>query len=78
MNRVFINKGSYEFIDISHEVFRRYIFPKNESVRIDNPEKLAISKSGHRIWDGKRSHFIPFGWIHLYWDVKDGCPDYVK
>ena len=74
----FQNASSYEFIDVSSEVYRKYRFPNNEFVRIENPQRLAVSSTGHRVWDGEKSHFIPFGWIHLYWEVKDGQPHFVK
>ena len=52
----FINTGKYEFIDISSEKFREYRFPNNEIVRIENCKKLAVSSSGHRVWDGKKKY----------------------
>lgn len=63
-----------EWKDISNELYRDYIFPKKEIVRIDKPLKLNVSKSGgHRVIsaDGK-SHYIPTGWIHLVWEGIDG------
>jgi len=74
----FINESKYEFDDISSETYREYVFPGNERIRIENPKKLAVSGSGHRVWDGRKSHFIPKGWIHLFWEVGDGMPNYVK
>lgn len=74
----FMNKGSYDFIDISSEQYREYRFPNGEYIKIKTPQKLAVSGSGHRVWDGTKSHFIPLGWIHLYWEVKNGQPHFVK
>jgi hypothetical protein len=63
-----------EFKDLDHEEYRVYKFDNNVMVRIDNPLKLNISKSGgHRIWDARGvSHYVPSGWVHLYWLVKKG------
>ena len=73
------NKGSYDFIDISHEMWREYKFPNDEKVFIRNPTDLAISATGHRVLTSNGvSHFIPFGWIHLSWKSKEGAPHFVK
>jgi hypothetical protein len=74
----FLNESDYEFIDISSEGYREYRFPNGEYVKIDNPQKLSISQHGHRVWDGQKSHYIPIGWIHLYWEAKDGQPHFVR
>jgi len=73
-----------EFVNIGFELFRSYLFPaentsdgrvKQESiVRIDNPKWLYVAPSGsQRIIDKHgRSHYIPYGWTHLWWKVEDG------
>jgi hypothetical protein len=66
---------SLEFNDISDEVRRQYDFHGGESVVLESPLKLNVSESGgHRILtaDGV-SHYIPAGWIHLSWTVKEGA-----
>ena len=78
MENEFINESKYQFEDISSEIYREYRFPNNEIVRIDYPKKLSVSGSGHRVWDGVKSHFIPKGWIHLFWQVNEGKPHFVK
>jgi len=65
-----------EWKNIDHEVYRKYTFWMDAgiiNVRIDNPILLNVSKSGgHRILDAKDvAHYIPSGWIHLYWETKD-------
>jgi len=49
-------------------------------VRIDNPRWLYVAPSGsHRIIDKDgRSHYIPYGWKHLWWKVEEGKPEPVK
>lgn len=76
----FKNATDLEFADISSELWREYHFLGGESVRIDTPLKLNVSESrGHRIFDAQGvSHYIPAGWIHLEWKVKDGAPNFVK
>jgi len=77
-NVSFNNGTSLEFADISSELYREYTFPSG-SVRIDSPLKLNVSKNGHRVFDANgTSHYIPQGWIHLKWEVKDGQPNFVK
>ena len=73
------NGTNHEFVDISSEEFRDYVFPGNEIIRVSDPQFLHVSRSGHRLVDGEgRSHFVPKGWIHLTWKVKDGQPHFVK
>jgi hypothetical protein len=75
----FINKGENEFIDIDSEEMRLYKFPGGDKVVIDRPLKLCVKENGHRVWDIKGvSHYIPTGWIHLSWVVKEGAPNFVK
>lgn len=60
-----------KFQDISTEDFREYEFP-DMTIRIENPQKLNVSKSGgHRVIDGEgESHYIPNGWRHLHWKAE--------
>ncbi len=69
-----------EFNDISGELFRQYEFPSGQIVRIERPLWLYVSKSGgHRLIDAEgRSHYIPSGWGHLWWEVKEGEPYFVR
>lgn len=82
------NGTDLHFTDISTEEYRVYKFvqeaPENNGmpmlqIRIDNPVALNVSKNGHRVWDAKGiSHYIPKGWLHLYWKVKEDAPHFVK
>lgn len=67
----------YQEIDLaSRESERRYEFPGGEVVVIAAPKTLIVSDNGHRIvtCDG-RSHYIPYGWIHLWWENLPGRPN---
>lgn len=74
------NNTTFEFTDISSEIFRSYRFPSGNTVTIQSPTHLSVSSSGgHRILDEEGvSHYIPQGWIHLWWKVKDDQPHFVK
>lgn len=72
------NTGQYEFIDISSEVYREYTFAKGEKIRIEGATDLAVSASGHRLFDGKKSYYVPNGWLALCWEVKSGKPNFIK
>ena len=76
----FNNQSGLKFTDISSEDVREYTFPGGDVVRIVAPLNLHVSESGgHRVFDaGGTSHYIPKGWIHLRWSVKDGQPNFVK
>lgn len=71
------NESKYEFTDISSEKYRVYVFRDTE-VRIDLPQWLAVSENGHRVVDmAERSHYVPLGWVHVYWEVEDDAPHFV-
>lgn len=74
------NSSSLEFTDISSEKYRCYKWADGGQVMINHPTHLNVSKSGgHRILDARGvSHYIPSGWIHLYWEVIEGFPNFVK
>ena len=76
----FNNATDLDFTDISSEQWREYRFLGGETIRIEAPQMLNVSESGgHRIFDGLGvSHYIPAGWIHLSWLVKEGSPNFVK
>lgn len=58
-----------EWSDITSEEWRVYEFPCGYKVRIEKPTNLNVSESGgHRIVDDNGiSHYIPKGWVHIYW-----------
>ena len=64
------------FNDLSDEQYRVYDFGTHQ-IRLKNPMKLNVSENGHRVYtaDGI-SHYIPKGWIHLYWQVKPLAPHF--
>jgi hypothetical protein len=76
----FSNASGLEFVDISSEAWREYLFSSGVSVRIVEPLWLHVSDSGgHRLFDASgRSHYIPSGWAKLTWVAKDGEPHFVK
>ena len=59
--------------NIDHEKYRVYRFPDGNHIQIDNPLLLNVSSSGgHRILDANDiSHYIPSGWIHLFWETTE-------
>lgn len=74
----FRNDTNLKFIDISSEKWREYERPK-ATTRIEKPIALNVSKAGgHRVFDANGvSHYIPSGWFHLSWEVKDDMPHFV-
>ena len=77
--QTFINNSTYEFTDISSELFRTYTFKGGEEVTIPEPLQLSVSKTGHRVFDASgTSHYVPFGWLQIKWKVKEGAPNFVK
>jgi len=75
---MFNNGTDLKFTDISSEKYRVYDFG-DKAVKIENPLQLNVSRNGHRVFDKQNvSHYIPLGWVHLYWEVNDGQPNFVK
>lgn len=76
----FINKSDLAFSDISSEEYRTYQWESGFKITIQQPQKLNVSASGgHRVFDAFGvSHYIPAGWVHLWWAAKDGQPNFVR
>ena len=74
------NESGLEFNEISAEKYRTYEWSNGFKLTITEPTHLNVSNSGgHRILDKSgKSHYIPSGWVHLYWEVFDGQPNFVK
>lgn len=74
------NESKSTFEDISSEEARTYYFPGGDVITIASPIALSVAKSGgHRLLDGYgSSHYIPRGWIHIKWTVKEDAPHFVK
>lgn len=74
------NNTKFEFTNIESEEFRTYVFDSGAEVTINKPSQLSISKSGgHRVLDlDGISHYIPSGWVHLFWKAKEGDYNFVK
>lgn len=75
----FINKSNLEFTDISSEKYRTYVWDNGATVKIKNPLYLNVSNNGHRVFDlDGISHYVPNGWIHMYFKARKGMPNFVK
>jgi hypothetical protein len=74
------NETDLVFIDISSEQYRIYEFlPDFDDVVINSPIALNVGANGHRILDAQGvSHYVANGWKHLYWEVKENQPHFVK
>ena len=75
----FRNESGLAFTDISSEVERVYRFPGGDFVAIEGPLQLHVSESGgHRIFAEDGCHYVPPGWIHLQWTVREDAPHFVR
>ena len=74
------NKSGLEFKEINSEKYRTYQWSNGFELTIIEPTHLNVSNSGgHRILDKSgKSHYIPNGWVHLYWEVFEGQPNFVR
>ena len=74
------NETNLEFTDIKSEIYRIYVFDNGFKIKIISPLFLNVNDSGaHRIFDESgKSHYIPKGWVHLYWVTKEGFANFVK
>jgi hypothetical protein len=73
------NQTELEFMDISSEELRTYVFPENE-VTVIGPHWLAVSASGgHRLLDDRGiCWYIPPKWLAIRWKVREDQPHFVK
>lgn len=62
------------FKDLITEAWRAYHFANGTYVRLDNPVRLNVADNGdHRVLAGDgRLHVIPYGWIRLQIQPKQG------
>lgn len=70
----FTDAGSYDQIDVSDEESRTYVFGVDRAYRIDLPLIVAVKKGkdghSHRVIDSAgQCHYIPKGWIAIYWTL---------
>lgn len=78
-NLDFINQSQREFVDISSESERQYLYPEGFTLQIDHPQYLSVSASGnHYVVDIKgRVYVVAPGWRILSWQTKEGRPHIV-
>ncbi len=76
----FIDSTEYDFLDISSELYRVYIYPDGTEVVIDEPVLLHVSPSGgHRLFDLTRtSHYVVPGFVHIFWLAREGEPNFIS
>jgi len=74
------NDSGLIFTVITTEKYRTYEWGDGFVVTIKEPTHLNVSKSGgHRLLDKEgKSHYVPSGWKHIYWEVFDGKSNFVK
>ena len=60
----------YKEVNLSgKERERHYVWSDGAEVVIEEPQSLIVSDNGHRVVDKNGvSHYVPYGWIHLYWE----------
>lgn len=74
----FADASSLEWLDITSEQFREYVYPDGSVYRIDQPQALHVKQKpegdSHRvIAQGGMSHYVKPGWNAIRWKVWDGC-----
>ena len=65
-----------EWLDVSDEQWREYIYPDGTRYRVDFPLKLNVTKKpggdSHRVVTENRSVYVAAGWRAIEWQVKPG------
>ena len=86
MTKIYSENPKLNFKDISTELYRVYVFPalrdgeKNVEYRIEEPDVASFKAptvwcggGSHRVVDRSgKAHYIPSGWIAMYWEKPDG------
>lgn len=69
-----------DWVDITSEKYRRYIYADGTVKKINDPVALCIASSGsHRIVDAAGfCHYVPTGWQSLMWTPWNDRPHFVK
>ena len=75
----FLNLTNFKFVDISAELFREYLYPNGNKLRIEYPLKLSIAKNNaHRVFDANGlSYYIPANWIAIVTKARPGAPNFI-
>lgn len=75
----FMNYSRLRFVDISNELFRKYLYPNGAQITIEFPLKLSIaSDKTHRVFDTSgMSYYIPPTWIGIVWKAKPNAPNFI-
>lgn len=75
----FISTAGLQFMDISSEAYRVYVYPDGTEVTIYEPVLLHVSASGgHRLYDlSNTSHYVEPGFVHIYWTPREGEPNFI-
>jgi hypothetical protein len=72
----FQNADELEWLDISHEMWREYMYADGTVIRIEEPLRLNVKqKSGgdsHRVVTSTLSHYIAPGWHAIRWERRPG------
>jgi hypothetical protein len=82
-DRVHLNDAlKRDWVDISTEMWRRYVFEGGTELRIDQPLRLLVSESGgHRVFsgvDGGKCFYVSPKWVAIEWKASEGKPHFVK
>ena len=85
--KIYSDNPSLDFKDISSEIYRVYVFPpvreggKCVEYRIEEPEAASFKApvntwcggGSHRVVERNgKAHYIPSGWIAMYWEKPEG------
>ena len=92
MTKIYSENPDLDFKDISSELYRVYVFPaareggKNAEYRIEEPDAASFKApvgawcggGSHRVVDrAGKAHYIPSGWIAMYWEKPEGVPPFL-
>lgn len=87
MKKQYSDNKDLNFKDISTELYRVYVFPpvregdkcieyrieEPDAASFKSPEKAWCGGGSHRVVDmSGKAHYIPSGWIAMYWEKPDG------
>jgi hypothetical protein len=69
-------KAEIKWSSLQSELYREYVFPEGDVIRISEPQCLHVRGSGaHNVVDANDVvHYVPTGWRSIRWKVRDGRP----
>ena len=60
------------FMDVSHELYREYIYSNGATLTIKSPLRMRVlPNNSHIVFDGKKFWWVAPGYISIRWEERE-------